>query len=140
MRKGPVHYIDWTEALSRPLDAENYAYLKGGKLKEKDLATSLFNRISDFVVDEFNRGAEAVKRAERGELVYTLAGFSAKLSRLFFYRELSFLEEKHREALTRSLQDALKELIRYLAARCSEQDADVLFAIGVLKRTAGGSL
>ncbi len=140
MRKGPVHYIDWTEALSHPLDAENYTYLKCGKLKEKELTASLFNRISDYVVEEFNRGAEAVKRAERGELIYVLVAFTAKLARLFFYQGLSFFEEKHKDALTCSVKDALNELIRALSARDSEPDADLLYEICILKRLAGGSL
>ena len=140
MRKraiGPVQYSEWVELLSRPLTNESAFYLRHGKLKDKHLSVSLFNRISDFVVEDYNNKAEAVKRAEYSEIVFALKNFSAELSRLLFFKELDFIDDKHKQALMQSLRDATRDLVAALSNKFNTQDADLLYELNVLRRKSG---
>lgn len=123
---GPRSYGDWLKALSWPLTALNAQYLRNGKLKEKELRTSLFNRISDYVVEEFNRSAAAVREAEPQELVFRLEALCTKLRLCLFFRQLDFLAAAHREALIASLSRATHALV---AAEEEIQNADVSYAL-----------
>lgn len=137
MRKkpgGPRNYREWTEALSRPLTALNAQYLRNGELKEKELRASLFNRISDYVVEEFNRSAAAVREAEPEELVFRLEGLCTKLRLCLFFRELGFLAPAHREALVASLSRAAEE---FVSVGEETQNADVSFALRELGQIIG---
>lgn len=135
--KGPIHYTEWVALLSQPLTDESALLLGHGKLKEKALAVSLFNRISDYVVEEYNHRVEAVKTAEFSELIFALRKFSAGLSRSLFFLQLEFLSAEHKEALLQSLRDATKDLIRTVSEKFRPQDADLLFELNVLRRKAG---
>ena len=138
MRKQvPVAYSEWVELLSRPLTDENAFCLQHGKLKEKRLRVALFNRISDYVVEDFNSRVEAVKRAEYSELVFALKNFSAQLSRLYFFKELDFIDEAYKQALMQSLKEATENLIAVLSEKFNTQDADLLYELNVLRRKSG---
>lgn len=137
-RASPKRYAEWTALLQGPLSDETALLLRQGSLKEKELSTALFNRISDYVVEEFNRAAAAVQ-AESGEIIFALKGFSAVLSRLLFFTQLGFIREEHRTALYNSLQTATGELIRNVMERFTPQDANVLFELNVLRRKTGAS-
>ena len=134
---GPNLYSEWVEALSSPLTYERAVYLQHGRLKDKKLEKTLFNRISDYVVDSFNRNVEAVKAADYPEIIYALRRFTAGLSQLLFFRHLSFLAEKNRQALLKSLTDATGELIKEISAKFNTQDADLLFELNTLRRKSG---
>lgn len=137
MRKkpiGPRNYSEWAAALSHPLTALNAAYLRNGELKDRGLGVDLFNRISDYVVEEFNRSAAAVQRAEPQELYFQLEALCSKLRLCLFFRELAFLAPAHREALLSSLSRAVTELI---SAEKGTQDADISFALCELGHIIG---
>ena len=143
MRKhtlGPSAYSDWVEALSAPLTYENVAYLKCGKLKEKRLTKALFNRISDRVVDTYNRNAEAVKAADYPEIIFSLRRFTAELSLLLFFQELDFLAEADRRALTQSLADATLQLIKAIWEKFNTQNADLIYELNALRRKIGAGI
>ena len=140
MRKravGPVQYSEWVELLSQPLTDENAYRLKHGKLKDKQLSVTLFNRISDYVVDDYNSRVEAVKRAEFSDIIFALRKFSAHLSRMLFFKELDFIDEKHKQALIQSLKDATDGLVKALSEKFTTQDADLLYELNVLRRKSG---
>lgn len=137
MRKrpqGPQSYSEWAEALSRPLTALNAQYLRHGTLKEKKLYPSLAQRISDYVVEEFNRSAAAVREAEPEELLFRLEALCTKLRLCLFFRELGFLAPAHRDALLDSLSRAAGE---FAAAGKEIGDANVSFALFELGRIIG---
>lgn len=123
---GPRSYGEWIQALSWPLTVLNAQYLRNGKLKEKELCTSLFNRISDYVVEEFNRSAAAVRDAEPEELVFRLEALCTKLRLCLFFRKLDFLAAAHREALAESLFRTTQALV---FAEREIQNADVSYAL-----------
>ena len=140
MRKkiaGPVLYSQWMELLNKPLTDETALCLRCGKLKEKELRVTLFNRISDYVVNAYNCRVEAVKTADFNEIVFALRRFSAELSRLYFFTELDFLADAHKEALMRSLQEATIELIGAISKKFNPQDADLTFELNRLRRQSG---
>ena len=140
MRKriaGPAAYSQWVEVLSKPLTYESAIYLQHGKLKEKELTLTLFNRISDYVVDAYNRKIEAVKAAEFTEIVFALRRFTAELGQLLFFQALDFLSDTHKQALMQSLKDATAELIRTISEKFNTQDADLLYELNSLRRKSG---
>ena len=131
---GPVNYSEWVELLSQPLTDENAFCLRHGRLKDKQLSIQLFNRISDFVVEDYNNKVKAVKQAEYSEIIFALKNFSAQLSRMLFFKELDFIDEAHKQALTKSLKDATDELVNLLSKKFNTQDADLIYELNLLRR------
>ena len=130
--KGPSKLPEWESALSKPLDYENSMLLRKGTLKRKEYNGALFGRIADYVINAFNSEMGAINRAEDSEIVFALDRFTAALGRINFYRELDFLPNKAK--ITESLTEATNGLIKNLTDKYGENYADIVYAIGTLRR------
>ncbi|MCI9032259.1 MAG: hypothetical protein HFK09_07085 [Clostridia bacterium] len=125
-RKGPARYEEWNAVLSRRLDYESAEILSCGSLKEKELYAPLFNRISDFVTDDFNKSRLSLDVEMSGtERVYALRKFSSRLKLLMFFKKLGFLRKEDKAALTDSLERATKAAAAALKERYGGDDPDL---------------
>lgn len=131
----PKHYADWLEALKQPLTYEHALYLQGGKLKEREHARALAQRIADYVVDTFNAQAERVRTCSPEDIVFAIRHFIAEFRKLFFFRPLSFMAEKDKKAIVRSVTDAATDLSVFLTEKFGETDPEILFVRNDLRRT-----
>lgn len=130
----PTRYAEWIEALKEPLTYGNALYMSGGKLKESDFADALFRKIADYVVDTFNAQAEWVRKAAPEDAAFAIIRFNAEFRKLFFYRSLPFIKEKHAKELTRSIADAAQALTVFITESFGETDTEILFARNELRR------
>ena len=118
-----------------PLSYENAEYLSLGKLKEKGLYASLFNRISDYVIGIFNESVRALDRPiEASEMIFELRRLTAKLGLLTFYRKPEFIRAADSAALTASLKEATEKCIDGLYARYGNENADLSYETARLRR------
>lgn len=132
--KGPVSYMQWTEALASPLTYENAQYMQRGVCKSKDLYPALFNRLSDYVTDEFDNAAKRLNAESVGtDVACALHRFAARFGRLFFFRRVGSLEKKDADRLASSLCEAAQ---RVLARYEKATDADILFECAAIRRIA----
>lgn len=135
---GPNGYEQWSEAFSRPLSAENAAYMVRGKCDKHNYPT-LFNMLSDYITDSFNSAQSALTDAtSNADMVFALKRLNAVYRISLFFRNIKWINSTDKSALS----DSLKKAAIATAAKLKSQttDPDILFECLALERTANGEI
>lgn len=139
-KNGPVRLEQWTDTLSRPLSADNVAYILRGKCNN-DIYPKVFNKLSDCITNAFNAAAKALSRTDgtSEDKVFALRRLNAVYKKSLFFKKLKWIKTADKTALSDSLKSAVAATVAKLRPR-SDAEPDILFECNALMRTANGEI
>lgn len=135
-KKGPDGYAQWDEALRLPLTSAHAEFLRRGELGRKDsyLYAPLYNRLSDYVTDTFNKAAKRLDGAADGAAaVFELKRFNAVLKRLMFFYGVAFIRDEDKKRLAGSVSEAARSLADGIERKVGD-NADILYEVCAIRR------
>lgn len=137
-KKGPSDTEQWEEALKGALTDEKAEYLKRGKLKKCDYRT-LCSMIGECVVRNLNAALAlfAEGSEEPCESLFRLGVLTETVRKVYFFKELGFIEKRDGEALESRVKNAISDFVGQIGVSVENENADIVYHLSALRRAAG---